>query len=151
MPAVVVDVGLNSKETEMNASNKKIRVLLTKSQLDGHDRGVRYLARKLREAGIEVIFTRYRSPGEIVNSALQEDVDVIGISFSVGGHSVISGEVIKSLQEKGMDNIPLIIGGIIPGDDMSELLGMGVSGVFGPGSCAGEVVEHIRTHVAKDL
>lgn len=130
---------------------KKIRVLLTKSQLDGHDRGVRYLARKLREAGIEVIFTRYRSPGEIVNSALQEDVDAIGISFSVGGHAVISGEVIKSLQEKGMGNIPLIIGGIIPGDDMPELLRMGVSGVFGPGAPAGEVVEHIRTHVAKDL
>ena len=135
----------------MNASNKKIRVLLTKSQLDGHDRGVRYLARKLREAGIEVIFTRYRSPGEVVNSALQEDADVIGISFSVGGHTVISAGVIESLQEKGMGNIPLIIGGIIPGDDMSELLRMGVSGVFGPGARAGEVIEHIRTHVAKDL
>ena len=126
---------------------KKIRVLLTKSQLDGHDRGVRYIARKLREEGMEVIFTRYGSPGEIVNSALQEDVDLIGISFSVGGHAVISGEVIKSLQDKGMGNIPLIIGGIIPGDDIPELMRMGVSGIFGPGSRAGEVCEHIRTHV----
>ena len=135
----------------MNTKEKKIRVLLTKSQLDGHDRGVRYLARKLREAGIEVIFTRYRSPGEIVNSALQEDVDMIGISFSVGGHTVISAEVIKSLKEKRMTNIPVIIGGIIPGDDTAELLEMGVSGVFGPGSRAGEMVKHIRTHVNRDL
>lgn len=135
----------------MNAKDKKIRVLLTKSQLDGHDRGVRYIARKLREAGMEVIFTRYRNPNEIVNSALQEDVDVIGISFSVGGHTVVSAEVIKSLKEKNIGNIPIIIGGIIPGDDMAELREMGVSGVFGPGSSASEIIEHMRAHVNKGL
>jgi len=129
----------------MKANNKKIRVLLTKSQIDGHDRGVRYLARKLREAGMEVIFTRYRNPHEIVNSALQEDVDIIGISFSVGGHIVISAEVIKLLKEKGISNIPVIIGGIIPGDDMAELLEIGISRAFGPGSHASEIIEHIKT------
>lgn len=135
----------------MNAKDKKIRVLLTKSQLDGHDRGVRYIARKLREAGMEVIFTRYRNPNEIVTSALQEDVDVIGISFSVGGHTVVSAEVIKSLKEKNIGSIPIIIGGIIPGDDMAELCEMGVSGVFGPGSSASEIIEHMSTQANKGL
>lgn len=135
----------------MNAKDKKIRVLLTKSQLDGHDRGVRYVARKLREAGMEVIFTRYRNTNEIVNSALQEDVDVIGISFSVGGHTVVSAEVIKSLKEKNIGSIPIIIGGIIPGDDMAELREMGVSGVFGPGSSASEIIDHMSTHANKGL
>ena len=131
----------------MVAEEKKIRILLTKSQVDGHDRGVRYVARRLREAGMEVIYTRYKSSDDIINSALQEDVDVIGISYSVGGYDVISAEVIKMKKEKGMDNTIVIIGGIIPEDETPGLLDMGISGVFGPGSFADDIVEHIRTSV----
>jgi methylmalonyl-CoA mutase C-terminal domain/subunit len=132
----------------MGADDKKIRVLLTKSRLDGHDRGIRYVARRLREAGMEVIFTRYRDSDDIINSALQEDVDVIGISFSVGGYLVISSDVMKLVKEKGMDNTLVIVGGIIPEDDVPELLEMGISKTFGPGSYADDIIEHISTHVS---
>ncbi|MFH1625574.1 MAG: cobalamin-dependent protein [Pseudomonadota bacterium] len=126
-----------------------IRVLLTKSQIDGHDRGVRYLARKLREAGMEVIFTRYRTPEEIVNSAIQEDVDVIGISFSVGGHTVVTAEVMDLMKKKGMRDTLVIVGGIIPGDDVPYLLGVGVGKTFGPGSYADDTVSYITSNVRK--
>lgn len=132
----------------MGADDKKIRVLLTKSRLDGHDRGIRYVARRLREAGMEVIFTRYGDSGDIINSALQEDVDVIGISFSVGGHLVISSEVMELVREKGMENTVVIIGGIIPEDDIPELLEMGASKTFGPGSYADDIIEHIVAHAS---
>jgi len=132
----------------MDVTERKIRVLLTKSRIDGHDRGVRYVATRLREAGMEVIFTRYRDPDDIINSALQEDVDVIGLSFSVGGYLIISSDVMKLVRKNGMDNILVIVGGIIPEDDIPELLEMGVSRTFGPGSYADDIVEHITAHVS---
>lgn len=132
----------------MAATDRKIRVLLTKSRIDGHDRGVRYVATRLREAGMEVIFTRYRDPDDIINSALQEDVDVIGLSFSVGGYLIISSDVMKLVRKNGMDNILVIVGGIIPEDDIPELLEMGVSRTFGPGSYADDIVEYITAHVS---
>ncbi len=132
----------------MAATDRKIRVLLTKSRIDGHDRGVRYVATRLREAGMEVIFTRYRDPDDIINSALQEDVDVIGLSFSVGGYLIISSDVMKLVRKNGMENILVIVGGIIPEDDIPELLEMGVSRTFGPGSYADDIVEYITAHVS---
>ncbi len=131
----------------MATTDRKIRVLLTKSRIDGHDRGVRYVATRLREAGMEVIFTRYRDPDDIINSALQEDVDVIGLSFSVGGYLIISSDVMKLVRKNGMDKILVIVGGIIPEDDIPELLEMGVSRTFGPGSYGDDIVEYITAHV----
>lgn len=125
------------------AKDSRIRVLLTKSRIDGHDRGVRYLAMKLAEAGMEVVFTRYGVPEEIVNTALAEDVDVIGVSFSVGTPLVITAEMMRLLKERRLDNVLVIIGGIIPHDEVPELLRIGVGKTFGPGASASEVIDFI--------
>lgn len=126
-----------------------IRVLLTKSQIDGHDRGIRYIARKLREAGMEIIFTRYKTTEDIVKSAIQEDVDVIGISFSVGGHTVVTAEVVNLMKKKDIKDTLIIVGGIIPEDDVPYLLGLGVGKTFGPGSYADDIVSYITSNVRK--
>ena len=131
----------------MTQEGKKIRVLLTKSRIDGHDRGVRYIARKLRDAGMEVIFTRYGIAEDIAQSAIQEDVDAIGISFSVGGHLLITHQVIELLQKNGTEEVPIVVGGIIPEDDVPELARMGVAGAFGPGSYADEIIRCIQDQV----
>lgn len=127
----------------MSPQGKNIRVLLTKSRLDAHDRGVRYLARKLMEAGFEVIFTRYGLPEEVVSTAVEEDVDAIGISFSAGGLRDTVAEVMRLLGERDMKGVPVLVGGIIPHDEMPELLSMGVRGIFGPGSDTDDVVKLI--------
>jgi methylmalonyl-CoA mutase C-terminal domain/subunit len=127
----------------MTTEEKKIRVLLTIARFDGHDRGVRYLGRKLGEAGMEVIFTRFVTPEDIVKAAMEEDVAVIGISFSVGGHKYVSLEVMKRLKENGMD-IPVMLGGVIPDDEHQELTEIGVSRIFGPGSYAEDIVKYIH-------
>ncbi len=131
----------------MAQTEKKIRVLLTKSRLDGHDRGVRYMARKFMEAGIEVIFTRYAVPEDIVKTAMEEDVDVIGISFSVGRPPFLTAQVMKLLKEKGMGQVKVIVGGIIPDDDIPELLKMGAGKTFGPGAKADDAVQFITSQV----
>lgn len=131
----------------MVETRKKIRVLLTKSRLDGHDRGVRYIAHKLMEAGMEVIFTRYAVPEDIVKAALEEDVDVIGISFSVGRPITPTAEVMRLLQEKGMGQVKVIVGGIIPDDETPQLLQMGVGKAFGPGARAADVIQFITSQV----
>jgi len=131
----------------MVLEDKKIRVLLTKSRIDGHDRGVRYLATKLREAGMEIIFTRYETSEDIVNSAMQEDVDAIGISFSVGGHTVVTSEVMELIKKKDMEDILVITGGIIPEEDVPDLLGLGVGKTFGPGSYADDIINFITSSV----
>ena len=128
-------------------SKDRIRVLLTKSRLDGHDRGMRYIARKLMEAGMEVVLTRYASPDDVARTALDEDVAVIGISFSVGRASVVTARVMELLKENGAGHIRVIIGGIIPDDDVAELLALGVSRMFGPGSRAEDVIQFITSHV----
>lgn len=129
---------------------KKIKVLLTKSRLDGHDRGVRYLARKFMEAGMEVIFTRYALPKEIVSTAMEEDVDVIGISFSVGRPLGVTSEVIQLLKENNLSNILVLVGGIIPDDDVPHLLKMGVGKTFGPGSSAEDITRYITSKVGNN-
>ena len=127
---------------------KKIRILLTIARFDGHDRGVRQLARKLRDFGIEVIFTRFVLPRDVVTSAIQEDVDVVGISFSVGGHKSITSETIKGLRESNREDILVIVGGVVPDDDVPELIRMGVGRTFGPGSSAADITQYIKDHVA---
>ena len=123
------------------------RILLTKAEQDCHDRGVRYVATKLREAGYEVIYTNFLYPEEILNSAIQEDVDVIGLSSSTLGHIPVLRYVSDGLKKEGREDIMIILGGIIPDDDVEVLAGLGVHGVFGPGSTAEGAIEYIKKEV----
>lgn len=127
----------------MSPEGKRIRVLLTKSTLEDHDRGLRLVAVGLKEAGMEVILTRFKLPAEIVSTALDEDVDVIGISSSTGGHMYVISEMMPRLKEKGMERVKVLLGGVISDDDIPELEKMGVK-VFGPGSFIHSIVDHIR-------
>ena len=129
-------------------NEKKIRVLVAKPGLDGHDRGAKVVARALRDAGMEVIYTGLRqTPEQIVNAALQEDVDAIGLSILSGAHMHLFPRIIKLLQEKKIDDVLLFAGGIIPDRDTSELKELGVSGIFPPGSSLQEIVDFVKTHV----
>jgi len=128
---------------------RKIRVLVAKPGLDGHDRGAKVIARALRDAGMEVIYTGLQqSPAMIVEAALQEDVDVIGLSILSGAHMTLLPKVHQLLQEQGMGDILLIAGGIIPESD-AEILKRehGFAGIFGPGTSTNELVEFIQNHV----
>src|SRR5512147_2477362 len=118
----------------------KIRVLVAKPGLDGHDRGAKVIARALRDAGMEVIYTGLRqTPEMIVNAALQEDVDVIGLSILSGAHNVIVPRVTELLKRNNMDDVLLVVGGTIPHQDVQFLKGAGVSGIFGPGTSMEEI------------
>ena len=122
-----------------------IRVLVAKPGLDGHDRGAKVIARALRDAGMEVIYTGLRqTPEMIVNAALQEDVQVIGLSILSGAHCVIVPRVLELLQEKEMDDVIVVIGGTIPNEDAAQLKSIGVAEVFQPGTALDSVVEFIR-------
>lgn len=121
-----------------------IRVLLTKPTHDCHDRGVRHLARRFRDEGFEVVFTNFLLPEEILATAAQEDVDVIGISSSSGGHMAVFEEVMRALPEHRLDDTVVIAGGNIPPADAERLREWGVRGVFGPGSQPDDAVELIR-------
>jgi methylmalonyl-CoA mutase C-terminal domain/subunit len=128
--------------------NNRIRVLVAKPGLDGHDRGAKIIARALRDAGMEVIYTGLRqTPEMIVNAALQEDVQVIGISILSGAHNAIVPEVLRLLREKGMSDVLVIAGGTIPGDDAEKLKQAGVAAVFQPGAALDEIVTFIRNSV----
>lgn len=126
---------------------KKIRVLLTKPTQDSHDRGVRYLARKFRDAGFEVVFTNFLVADDIVATALQEDVDVIGVSSSSGGHMPVFEELMAGLRAASVDDVLVIGGGVIPDADARELASIGVAEVFGPGASAESAIEFIAGHV----
>lgn len=124
---------------------KKIRVLIAKPGLDGHDRGAKVVARALRDAGMEVIYTGLRQTADqIVKTAIQEDADVIGLSILSGAHMVLIPEVLKKLKENEADDINLVVGGIIPEKDEKELLSMGVKAVFKPGTSTQEIIEVIN-------
>jgi methylmalonyl-CoA mutase C-terminal domain/subunit len=128
----------------------KIRVLIAKPGLDGHDRGAKVVARALRDAGMEVIYTGLRqTPEMIVEAALQEDVDVIGLSILSGAHMALVPRILELLGENGLDDVKVVMGGIIPDEDMPKLQEMGVSGVFGPGTATDRIVEHIRRVVGR--
>ena len=126
-------------------THKKIRVLIAKPGLDGHDRGAKVVARAMRDAGMEVIYTGIRqTPEMIVQAALQEDVDVIGLSSLSGAHLELFADVMRGLGEKGMGNVIVVAGGIIPEDDIPALEKMGIKAVFGPGTTTGDIVEAIN-------
>ncbi|MGB2885047.1 MAG: cobalamin-dependent protein [Dehalococcoidia bacterium] len=133
----------------MADTERKKRILLAKSQIDAHDRGIRYIARKLMEAGQEVIFIRYGLPDEIAYAALQEDVDVIGISFSTGTPLSVVPKVMDLLREQGVVDKVVIVGGIVPDDIVPELKKAGVAGVFGPGSNPADIIDIIGRSVSK--
>jgi len=126
-----------------------IRVLVAKPGLDGHDRGAKVIARALRDAGMEVIYTGLRqTPEMIVNAALQEDVRVIGLSILSGAHNVIVPRVLELLREKQMEDVKVIVGGIVPDEDAEELKKQGVAAVFQPGASLDSIVQFIRSAVA---
>jgi methylmalonyl-CoA mutase C-terminal domain/subunit len=125
-----------------------IRVLVAKPGLDGHDRGAKIVARALRDAGMEVIYTGLRqTPEQIVNVALQEDVDAIGISILSGAHNSILPRICELLRQEEMEDVLLVVGGIIPNEDIPALKSAGVAEVFQPGVSTQEIVDFIRTHV----
>ena len=127
---------------------KKIRVLVAKPGLDGHDRGAKVIARALRDAGMEVIYTGLRqTPEMVVHAALQEDVNVIGLSILSGAHNAIVPRVMELLRQNKMSDVLVIIGGIIPDQDIPGLKQAGVAGIFLPGTPMNDIVEFIRTHV----
>ena len=114
---------------------RKIRVLIAKPGLDGHDRGAKVVARALRDAGMEVIYTGLRqTPEMIAEAALQEDVDVVGLSILSGAHMALVPRILEELQKRNIGNLPIFVGGIIPADDIPALKALGVAGVFGPGT-----------------
>jgi len=123
-----------------------VRVLLAKPTQDCHDRGVRYVARKMRDAGLEVIFTNFLLASEIVDTAVEEDVQVVGISSSSGGHMPVFEDLIAGLKENGLDDVLLIGGGVIPREDEDSLRKWGVKAIFGPGATAEAAIEMIETH-----
>ena len=128
--------------------NRPIRVLIAKVGLDGHDRGAKVIASFLRDAGMEVIYTGLRqTPEMVVNAALQEDVDVIGISILSGAHMTVFPKIIDLMKEKKIDNILITGGGIIPTDDMNKLSGMGCGKLFPPGTDTKDIVEYIKSEV----
>jgi methylmalonyl-CoA mutase C-terminal domain/subunit len=136
---------------EGSMSERKIRVLVAKPGLDGHDRGAKVVARILRDAGMEVIYTGLRqTPEMIVAAALQEDVDVIGLSILSGAHMTLLPAITSLAKERGLDNVLFLVGGIIPDDDVPALKEMGIGGIFGPGASADEIVGFIREKAKKD-
>ena len=123
----------------------KIRVLIAKPGLDGHDRGAKVVARALRDAGMEVIYTGLRqTPTMVAEAALQEDVDVIGLSILSGAHMALVPRIIDALDQRGMGDVPIFLGGIVPKDDIPPLLEMGVAAVFGPGTEMQTIIGHVR-------
>jgi methylmalonyl-CoA mutase C-terminal domain/subunit len=129
----------------MEKKEKQIRALLAKPGLDGHDRGVRLVARALRDAGIETIFLGVQvTADQLVQAAIEESVDVIGLSIFSGGHMILIPRMINELRDNGLDGIPVIVGGIVPPKDAVELKRLGVKEVFGPGCPTSEIVSAFR-------
>jgi methylmalonyl-CoA mutase, C-terminal domain len=128
---------------------RRTRVLLAKAGLDGHDRGIKLVARYLMEAGMEVIFLGPRAtPAEVVSAALDEDVEVLGLSFLAGDHMVLAPRILAGLKEKGLEEVMVLLGGIVPRDDAVRLEAMGVRRVFLPGTPPGEIVKFIQQGAA---
>ena len=124
-----------------------VRVLLAKPTHDCHDRGVRYVARKMRDAGFEVIFTNFLLPDEIVDTAIEEDVRVVGVSSSSGGHMPVFETLVEGLKANGLEDIVLLGGGVIPKHDEAQLRKWGVKAIFGPGTTAEDAIAMIRSEL----
>ncbi len=132
-------------------SERKIRVLVAKPGLDGHDRGAKVIARALRDAGMEVIYTGLRqTPEMIAAAAVQEDVDAVGISILSGAHKTLCPRIVDLLKQNGMDDTLVLVGGIVPNEDIADLKAKGISEVFLPGTSTEDIVSYIRQHVRAD-
>ena len=133
-------------------NQQKIRVLVAKPGLDGHDRGAKIVARSLRDAGFEVIYTGIRqTPQMIAEAALQEDVDVVGMSILSGAHRTLCPKVVELLRAQGQDDVVVLVGGIIPDEDVAFLQEAGISGVFGPGTTTQQIIDYIHQSVANPV
>jgi methylmalonyl-CoA mutase, C-terminal domain len=129
-------------------TERKIRVLVAKPGLDGHDRGAKVVARALRDAGMEVIYTGLRqTPEMIAEAALQEDVDVVGLSILSGAHMALAPRVLELLKANGQGNVRVFLGGIVPDDDVPRLKEMGVTGIYGPGASTEDIIREVRESV----
>jgi methylmalonyl-CoA mutase C-terminal domain/subunit len=129
-------------------SDRKVRILVAKPGLDGHDRGAKVVARALRDAGFEVIYTGlHQTPDMIAAAAVQEDVDAVGLSIMSGAHNTLFPAVIEALKKKGAEDVAVFGGGIIPEDDFARLESAGVKKVFTPGTPLGEIIEWVKSHV----
>jgi methylmalonyl-CoA mutase C-terminal domain/subunit len=127
---------------------RTIRVVIAKPGLDGHDRGAKIIARALRDAGMEVIYTGlHQTPEQIVETAVQEDADAVGISILSGAHMTLVPKIVEGLRENGLDDVLVVVGGTIPTEDADELKQQGVAEVFGPGAHTNEIVEFLRARV----
>jgi methylmalonyl-CoA mutase C-terminal domain/subunit len=130
---------------------RKIRVLVAKPGLDGHDRGAKVVARALRDAGMEVIYTGLRqTPEMIAEAALQEDVDVVGLSILSGAHMALVPRIVELLRTNGQDQVKVFIGGIVPDEDVSRLIELGVARIYGPGTLTDTIIEDIRKAISPE-
>ncbi len=134
-----------SQPDARESSSRSLRILIAKPGLDGHDRGAKVVARALRDAGMEVIYTGLRqTPEMIAEAALQEDVDAVGLSILSGAHNVLLPRIAEALRVRGMSDVPIFAGGIIPAEDIPALVQAGIAGVFGPGSPIADIIAFIR-------
>ncbi|WP_236827716.1 MULTISPECIES: cobalamin B12-binding domain-containing protein [unclassified Blastococcus] len=130
--------------------DERIRVVIAKPGLDGHDRGAKVVARALRDAGMEVVYTGlHQTPEQIVETVVQEDADAVGLSVLSGAHMTLFARLVELLRERGVDDVVVFGGGIIPEEDVPELRRIGVTGIFTPGATTGEIVEWVREHVGE--
>jgi methylmalonyl-CoA mutase C-terminal domain/subunit len=132
------------------ATGRKIRVVVAKPGLDGHDRGAKIIARALRDAGMEVIYTGlHQTPEQIVETVIQEDADAVGLSVLSGAHMTLVPRIVTLLHEQGVDDVLITVGGTIPAEDIPELNRLGVAGVFTPGATTESIIDFIRTAVGR--
>ncbi|MGY1721814.1 cobalamin B12-binding domain-containing protein [Blastococcus sp. SYSU DS0533] len=130
--------------------DERIRVVIAKPGLDGHDRGAKVVARALRDAGMEVVYTGlHQTPEQIVETVVQEDADAVGLSVLSGAHMTLFARLVELLRERDVDDVVVFGGGIIPEEDVPELRRIGVTGIFTPGATTGEIVEWVREHVGE--
>jgi methylmalonyl-CoA mutase, C-terminal domain len=141
--------GIMTEKKTSPEQSRRIRVLVAKPGLDGHDRGAKVVARALRDAGMEVIYTGLRqTPEMIAEAALQEDVDVVGLSILSGAHMALTPRLLELLKNNGQSNVKVFVGGIIPDEDLLRLKEMGVTGVYGPGASTEDIIRDVKTSVA---
>ena len=132
--------------------NERLRVLVAKPGLDGHDRGAKVIARAFRDAGFEVIYTGLRqTPEQIVNAALQEDADVVGLSVLSGAHMTLCPRIMDLMKKEGLDEVLVVVGGIIPDQDVAKLKALGISEVFQPGASTEDIIKYIRQNARKKV
>ena len=131
------------------ATARKIRVVVAKPGLDGHDRGAKIIARALRDAGMEVIYTGlHQTPEQIAETVIQEDADAVGLSILSGAHMTLVPRIVDLLRDGGLADVPVLVGGTIPAEDVPELKRLGVAAVFGPGAPTSAIVDYLTEHVA---